>query len=133
MRDDGALRRRDRKAGGRRGDAKHTGKATGRCRARTASDDSRDHERDRRPQRRLALGGEIEDDAEAERDRQPGHQPARADLGQRPFADAAGGAAQNSARPSSHAGAGRRPAAPQGRHAAVRPRDPTGSTMRGNP
>ena len=45
-------------------------------RARTRADDSGSDERSRRPRRGLALGGEIEDDAEAEGDRQPGHQPA---------------------------------------------------------
>ncbi len=63
-------------------------RAESRSARRRASDRDRDageRQGHRRPPGRLAVGGEIDDDAEAKGDRQPGHQPPRRDLGQRPL------------------------------------------------
>ena len=72
----------------------------------------------RRPWRRLAVGGEIERDAAAERDGEPGHQPSRADLDRHPCADALCRAAREIGETVRPASAGRRPAAA---HGATRP------------
>ena len=63
-----------------------SGKADGAAARENGDDDAGERQRRGRPQRRLAVGGEIDDDAEAEGDRQPGQQPARRDFGERPFA-----------------------------------------------
>ena len=48
-------------------------------------DDAGERQRRGRPASRFPVGGEIAHDAEAESDRQPGHQPARRDFGKRPL------------------------------------------------
>ena len=85
MRDLHGLQRRHRKArrDGRAGRARW-GTPTGRCRARNAITQHASGETRARPPGRLAVGGEIDRDAEAERDRQPRQQAARAGVGDDP-------------------------------------------------
>ena len=45
----------------------------------------REHKNDGSPRQRLARRGEIKNDADPERDRQPGNEPPRGDLGDRPM------------------------------------------------
>ena len=79
------LQRGGGKAGGDGGKAERQRKAE-RPPARQERDrNAGQRQRRRRPPGRFALGGEIADDAEAEGDRQPGHQPAGRDFGQRPL------------------------------------------------
>jgi hypothetical protein len=49
-------------------------------------DDGRGEKNGHRPGCRLPIGAEIDDDAAAEENCKPGHQPAHADLGRKPFA-----------------------------------------------
>ena len=82
----------------------------------------RPEQRRRRPELRLPVGGEIEDDPEAEGDGEPGHEPSRPDFGQRPGPQPLADRARSAGKPSGHAStrpAGRPPA---GRHVASRPR-----------
>ena len=84
MRDARAFQRDDRKAGGRGGERKQD-RERDRPRARQHGRE-RKHacQRRGRPERRFAVGREIENDAEAETDRQPGHQPPGRDIGRKP-------------------------------------------------
>ena len=100
-------------------------------------DDQNGEQRGRRPRRRLLVDGKIDDDAAAERDRQPRNQPARTDLSRHPVAERCAAPRAKSARPSGHTKPGLPPAAGQesalGRHVVARPRAPPCSTMRGPP
>ena len=69
-----------------------SGKPTGAAARQNRDRDRRRAQAAAPPTGRLAIGGEIEDDAEAERDRQPGHQPAGRDFGERPLPTTAGAA-----------------------------------------
>jgi hypothetical protein len=64
----------------------------GECKRTMTAQDCRKHrcakQHSCRPRRRFTLCGEIDDGAAAEGDRQPWHQPARGDFGDRPFLDA---------------------------------------------
>jgi hypothetical protein len=73
-------------ADGRNAECDHEGDRT----AQHRHDRGDDGERRSRPPRRFMLGGEVEDNARAERDGEPRQQATGADLGQRPFADARG-------------------------------------------
>ena len=84
MSDARALERDGGKAGGERRDRQHCGKRDRssprqeRCAGRAGRQCERCNERG------LALGGKVNDDAEPERDRQPGQQAAGCDVGQEP-------------------------------------------------
>jgi hypothetical protein len=56
---------------------------------RDCNRDAGERQPQRRPPSRLAISGEIRDDAEAKGDRQPWHQPARRDFGKRPLREQA--------------------------------------------
>jgi hypothetical protein len=89
-----ALHRGSRKAGCERRSAEQKREGDGPlARQHRTNDKPRQHGK-HRCQRRLAVGGKIDDDAGAERDRQPWHQPAGPDFGDRPltelFGDASG-------------------------------------------
>ena len=79
------LQRSSRKAGGDGGKAERDRKAERPPARRKTGANTGNRQRDRRPYRRLTVGGEIDDDAEAEGDRQPRQQPARRDFGQCPL------------------------------------------------
>lgn len=66
--------------------ASASGKATARLRARTAP--ATHEERSRRPRLGLPVGGEVQNDPEAEGDGEPGNEPPGSDVGQRPRAQA---------------------------------------------
>jgi hypothetical protein len=61
--------------------------------------DRGDEERDRGPRLGLPVGGEVDDDPDAEGDREPRHEPSRRDLGEgpraQPFADRPGKARES--------------------------------------
>ena len=99
-------------------EAAATASASGKRDGPVAGEDRRrdggDEQRGRRPRLGLPVGGEVEDDPEAEGDREPGHEPSRADIGERPgpqpFADRAGKARKSvRPRPQRPAAAGCRP------------------------
>ena len=94
----------------------------------------RSEQETRRPWRRLSVDGEIDRDAAAECDGEPGYEPPRADLDRRSTRGRALPTRRaKSERPSGHASAGRRPAATrgaiQGRQASVLPRALSCSTI----
>ena len=88
--DDGAFARGGGKAGRCCRDAERRGKCDRPLPQHDGGQRRGGKQRDGRPQLGLPVGGEIDDNAAAERDREPGHQPARRDLRQHPFANTLG-------------------------------------------
>ncbi len=94
MRDDRALDAGGRKSESNRGDAERHGKSERTMSKAHGCGNRCGEENGCCPGRRLLIDAEINNGPATEGDREPGHQPARADLDRNPFADAMRGTAR---------------------------------------